>query len=129
MEAVVAGTREWSLGAVLAEADVDRLTRLLVVRPAPSPSACRELERRLLEYRLSGRTSMIVVIAAGDRLSGALIAALARAERRIGSRNGRLTVTAEGDESRRALECAGLEVIDLDGDERIPEPFDFARRG
>lgn len=115
------GAREWSLGAVLAETAVDPSTHLLVVRPAISPSTGRELERRLLGHRLAGCTSLIVVVAGRDRISGALISALRRAQRKIGSRNGRLSVTAETSESRRVLECASLDVIDIDGDMPLPE--------
>jgi len=113
--------REWSLGAVLAETAVDPFTHLLVVRPEISPSMGRDLERRLLGHRLAGCTSLIVVVAGRDRISGALISALRRAQRKIGSRNGRLSVTAETSESRRVLECAGFDVIDIDGDMPLPE--------
>lgn len=123
MEAHPATAHQWSLGPILAETAVDQSTALLIVRPDVSAASGRDLERRLLGHRLSGATSIIVVVAGRDRLSGALISSLRRAQRRLGSRNGRLTVTAETDESRRVLECAGFEVIDLEeaGFARQPE--------
>ena len=120
--------RQWSLGVVLAETAVDPFTDLLVVRPEISPSMGRDLERRLLGYRLAGCTSVIGVVAGRDRISGAVISALRRAQRKVGSRNGRLSVTAETVESRRVLECAGFDVIDLDGDMSLNERIELASR-
>jgi anti-anti-sigma regulatory factor len=100
----------WTLGAVLEEHPVDELTQLLVVRPDAPESACRDLERRLLGHRLAGRTTVLVDLAGAERLSGAMIASLRRSQLKLGSRNGRLVVSAERPELARALEAAGLEV-------------------
>ena len=53
-------TREWSLGAVLAEREVDERTWLMAVRADAGLGASLALGRRLLGLRLAGYTTIVV---------------------------------------------------------------------
>jgi hypothetical protein len=111
--------RDWTLGAVVAEQQVDERTHLLVVRPHASITACRDLERRLLGLFLAGNTTLIVNLLAGSDPSGAMRTTLLRSHRKISHRNGRLLVTVEDPNLGRRLEAAGLDLADLDPGEAI----------
>lgn len=84
--------REWSLGAVLAEREVDPQTSVLVV---------------------SGHTTVIVDLNGADRVTDAILAALMQGRRKLnGARGGRLVVAADDPSLRNVLERLGFE---LDG--------------
>ena len=108
-------TREsaWSLGAVLAEREVDDRTWLLVVRGDVGPGAAIALRRRLLGLALAGYTTIIIDLADGERVTGALLAVLAQTRGKLERGAGRLAVVAETSEARSVLARAGLEVVDL----------------
>jgi hypothetical protein len=110
----MADPRDWTLGAVVAEQQVDERTHLLVVRPDASVTACRELERKLIGLRLAGNTTLIVNLLAGGDPCGAMMTTLLRGHRRISSRNGRLLITVEDADVGRRLELAGIELVALD---------------
>jgi anti-anti-sigma regulatory factor len=103
----------WSLGAVLAEREVDDRTWLLVVRPDVGPGAAIALGRRLLGLRLAGYTTIVIDLADGERIAGALLAVLVQTRRKLERRAGRLALVAQTPAAREALTRAGLEVVDL----------------
>ena len=105
--------RDWSLGAVLAEREVDAQTSVLVVRADAGPAAALELRRRLLGLVMSGHTTVIVDLNGADRVTDAILAALMQGRRKLkASRGGRLVVTADDPSLRNVLERLGFE---LDG--------------
>lgn len=106
-------TREWSLGAVLAEREVGEHTWLLVVRADAGLGASFALARRLLELRLAGYTTIVVDLGDADRVADVMLAALMRCRRKLALRDGRMVVAAERPAVRQAVARAGLEVADV----------------
>lgn len=110
--AVATRAPRWTIGPVLAEVRVDPHTHVIVARPDLPQDMARKLERRLLQLRMAGATTVAVDLSGHARVSGALLAALLRARRMLESRNGRLVVNASDAESARVLSAAGLETIE-----------------
>jgi len=109
-------TREWSLGAVLAEREIDERTYVLVVRADAGLGASLALARRLLGLRLAGITTIVVDLGEADHVTDAVLAALMRCRRKLVDRDGRLVVSAERPTVRQALVRSGLEVAEgVDG--------------
>jgi phosphoenolpyruvate synthase/pyruvate phosphate dikinase len=110
-------TRDWSVGAVLAERPIDPHSYLLVVRPDAGFAASLDLRRRLIGLRRAGHTTMLVDVEGAGPVSDAMLAALIQARRRLAVSHGRLVVTSEHAEVRADLERAGLEPLDaLEGE-------------
>jgi anti-anti-sigma regulatory factor len=109
-------TREWSLGAVLAECEIDERTWLMAVRPDAGLGASLELSRRLMGLRLAGFTTIIVDLGDADRVTDAVVAALIRCRRKLAARDGRMVVAAGRPAVRRALTRSGLEIAEELGD-------------
>jgi anti-anti-sigma regulatory factor len=103
----------WSLGAVLAESEVDGDTYVVVLRPEVGLDAALAVGRRLLGLCLAGYTTIVAEIAAGERVSGTLIAVLLQSARKLDRRNARLVVSAADPAVRERLARAGLEVSEL----------------
>jgi anti-anti-sigma regulatory factor len=103
----------WSLGAVLAEREVDDRTCLVVVRADAGLAAALALGSRLLGLHLAGYSTIVVNLQNGEHVTGAVLAVLLRSRRKLAPRDGSLTVAAESPEVRRALERVGLEVADI----------------
>jgi len=110
--ALGAPTREWSLGAVLAERRVDKRTYLLVIRADAGLTASVDLLRRLLELRMAGHSTVLVDLEGARNVSGPIVATLMQAARQFVARKGRLVVASEEAAIRAALVRAGLETID-----------------
>jgi len=105
--------RDWSLGAVLAEREVDAQTSVLVVRADAGPAAALELRRRLLGLVRSGHTTVLVDLKGAHSVTDAILAALMQGRRKLNaSRGGRLVVAADDPSLRNVLERLGFE---LDG--------------
>ena len=84
--------RDWTLGAVLAEREVDPQTSVLV---------------------MSGHTTVIVDLNGADHATDAVLAALMQGRRKLNTaRRGRLVVAADDPSLRNVLERLGFE---LDG--------------
>jgi hypothetical protein len=110
-------TRDWSIGAVLAERPIDPHSYLLVVRADAGFAASLDLRRRLIGLGLAGHTTVLVDVEGAGRVSDAMVAALMQAGRRLALRDGRLVVTSEHAAVRASLERAGLELVDaLEGE-------------
>ena len=105
-------TREWSLGAVRAEGEIDQHTWLMAVRADAGLGASFELGQRLLGLRLAGYTTIVVDLGDADRVTDAVVAALMRGRRKLAARDGRLVVAAERPAVQLALAHAGLESAD-----------------
>jgi hypothetical protein len=105
--------RAWSLGAVLAESEVDDSVCLLIVRPDVSLGAALALGRRVLGLRLAGYTTIVIELAAGRQVAPALVAVLLNTSRKIERRDGRLVIATEDPAVRLSLARAGLEVSEL----------------
>lgn len=110
-------TRDRSLGAVLAEREIDEHTRLVLIRADVAVGPSLTFERRLLGLRLAGFTTIIVDLGDAGHATDAVVAALMRCRRKLAARDGRLVVVAERPAVRRALARVGLEVAD-DFDDR-----------
>jgi hypothetical protein len=104
--------RKWSLGAVLAEREIDKQTWLVAVRADAGLGASLALSRRMLGLRLAGFTTIVVDLGDADRVTDAVVAALMRCRRKLALRDGRLVVAAGCLDVQRALVRAGLEVAD-----------------
>ena len=94
-------TREWSLGPVLAEREVDQHTWLMAVRADAGLGASLSLVRRLLGLRLAGYTTIVVDLG---------VAALMQCRRKMTVCDGVLVVAAQRPDVQRALARAGLEL-------------------
>lgn len=105
-------TREWSLGAVLAEREVDPRTSVLVVRADAGAVAAMELRRRLIGLSVPGDTTVIVDLNGADHVTDAVLAALMQGRRTLVARGGRLVLAASDASLQKALERLGF---DLDG--------------
>jgi hypothetical protein len=105
----ISANREWSLGAVLAEREVDSRTAVLVVRADAGPVAALELRRRLLGLAMSGHTTVIAAMDSADSVTDAVLAALMQGRRKLTSRGGRLVVTADDASLRLRLARLGFE--------------------
>jgi anti-anti-sigma regulatory factor len=105
-------TPDWSLGAVLAEREIDEHTWLVVIRADVGLGASLAFARRLLGLRLAGFTTIVVDVGDTDHVTDVLVAALMRCRRKLAARDGRLVVAADHAAVRRALARAGLEVAD-----------------
>lgn len=102
----------WSLGAVLAEREVDDRTWLAVVRADAGLGAALALGRRLLGLHLAGYTTIVVDLSDGEHVTGAVLAVLLKTRRKLERRDGSLAVVAESPAARTALAQTGLEVIE-----------------
>ena len=102
--------QEWSLGAVLAEREVDQRTWLMAIRADAGLGASLALGRRLLGLRLAGYTTILVDLGDADRVTDAVVAALMQCRRKLAARDGRLVVAAGRPPVQRALAHAGLEL-------------------
>jgi len=100
---------DWSLGAVLAEREVDPRTCVLVVRADAGPPAALELRRRLLGLALSGHTTLIVDLDGATGVTDAVLAALMQGRRKLAGRGGRLVVAADDPSLRTTLGRLGFE--------------------
>lgn len=109
-------TREWSIGAVLAEREIDERTWLMAVRADAGLGASLALSRRLMGLRLAGFTTIIVDLGDSDRVTDAVVAALMRCRRKLAVRDGRMVVAAGRPAVQRPLIRAGLEIADELGD-------------
>lgn len=108
-------TRDWSLGAVLAQREIDEHTCVLVIRADVGLAASLAFGRRLLGLALAGFTTIVVDLGEADRVADVMVATLMRCRRRLAARDGRLVVAADRPGVRRVLAAAGLEVVeDLD---------------
>lgn len=107
------GDSAWSLGAVLAEREVDDRTWLAVVRADAGLGAALALGRRLLGLRLAGYTTIVVDLGNGEHVTGAMLAVLLKTHRKLEQRDGCLAVVAESPAARSMLARAGLECADL----------------
>ena len=105
-------TREWSLGAVLAEREIDERTWLMAVRADAGLGASLELSRRLMGLRLAGFTTIIVDLGDADRVTDAVVGALMRCRRKLALRDGRLVVAAGRPAVLQSLIRSGLEIAD-----------------
>jgi anti-anti-sigma regulatory factor len=103
----------WSLGAVLAEREVDDRTWLVVARADAGLGAALALSRRLLGLRLAGYTTIVVDLTGGEHPTAAVLAVLLQSRRKLELRDGRLAVLADSPEVRRVLARAGLEPAEL----------------
>jgi anti-anti-sigma regulatory factor len=103
----------WSLGAVLAEREVDDRTYLVVVRADAGLAAALALGGRLLRLHLAGYSTIVVDLQNGEHVTGPVLAVLLRSRRKLALRDAFLTVVAESPEVRQAIERVGLEVADL----------------
>jgi hypothetical protein len=103
----------WSLGAVLAESEVDERTYLLVLRPEVGRGAVLAVGWKILGLCLAGYTTIVAELAAGERVSGPLLAVLVNCGRKLERRNGRLVVSAAQQSALETLARAGLEVSEL----------------
>jgi len=103
-------TREWSLGPVLAEREVDQHTWLMAVRADAGLGASLSLVRRLLGLRLAGYTTIVVDLGDADRVTDAVVAALMQCRRKLTVCDGVLVVAAQRPDVQRALARAGLEL-------------------
>jgi anti-anti-sigma factor len=103
----------WSLGAVLAEREIDDRTHLLVIRADIGLGAALALGHRLLGLRLAGYTTIVVDLADGDHVAAAVLAVLIQSRRKLELRAGRLVLVAENPAVRQTLARAGLEVADM----------------
>jgi hypothetical protein len=103
----------WSLGAVLAEREVDEHTWLLVVRADAGLPPSLAVGRKLTRLRMAGYTTIVVNLVDGDRLSDPLLATLLEWRRKLELRDGRLVIAAEHPAARAKLGRAGLELADL----------------
>jgi hypothetical protein len=108
--------REWSLGVVLAEREIDERTWLMAVRADAGLGASLELTRRLMGLRLAGFTTIIVDLGDADRVTDAVVAALMRCRRKLAVRDGRMVVAARRPAVQQALIRSGLEIADGLGD-------------
>ena len=106
-----------SLGAVLAEREVDERTYLVVVRADVSLGPALALARRLLGLRRAGFTTVIVQLPDSARVADVLLAALMRCRRELDARQGRMVVATANSSLRATLARAGLEIAD-DCDDR-----------
>jgi hypothetical protein len=102
-----------SLGAVLAEREVDEHTWLLVVRAHAGLAAALAVGRKLIRLRMAGYTTIVVNLVDGERVSDPLLATLLEWRRKLELRDGRLVVAAEHPAARAKLERAGLELAEL----------------
>jgi anti-anti-sigma regulatory factor len=109
---------DWSLGAVLAEREVDEHTLVVLIRADIGLAVCLALERRLLGMRLAGFTTIVVDVGTGDRVTDPVIATLMSCRRKLAPRDGRLVVAAGDPRVRRRLERAGLEIAHDDLNDR-----------
>lgn len=108
-------TREWSLGAVLAQREIDEHTCVLVIRADAGLAASLAFGRRLLGLGLAGFTTIVVDLGEAERVADVMVATLMRSRRKLAARHARLVVAADRPAVRRVLACAGLEVAeDLD---------------
>ena len=73
---------------MLAEREVDDRTWLLVIRADVGPGAAIALGRRLLGLALAGYTTIVIDLAEGERVSGALLAVLVQTRRKRERRAG-----------------------------------------
>ena len=105
-------TREWSLGAVLAQREIDEHTCVLVIRADAGLPAALAFGRRLLGLRLAGFTTIVVDLGEADRVADVMVSTLMRSRRTLAARNGRLVVAADRPAVRRILARAGLEVAE-----------------
>ena len=103
----------WSLGAVLAEREVDQRTWLVIVRANAGLGAALAMGRRLTELRLAGYTTIVVDLQNGEHITGAILAVLLQTRRKLELRDGCLAAAAESAAARGALARAGLELADL----------------
>jgi hypothetical protein len=101
--------RPWSLGAVLAEREVDPQTAVLVVRPDAGHAASLHLRRRLLGLLMSGHTTVVVDLDGGPRMTDAVLAALMHGRRRLAARDARLVVATSDPGMRARLAHLGFE--------------------
>jgi anti-anti-sigma regulatory factor len=102
--------REWSLGPVVAEREVDQHFWLMTVRADAGLGASLSLARRLLGLRLAGYTTILVDLGDADRVTDAVVAALMQCRRKLAVREGRLVVAAQRPDVQTALARAGLEL-------------------
>lgn len=105
--------RDWSLGAVLAELEIDEHTCLVQIRADVALGSSLMLERRLLALRLAGFTTMIVDVGDAAHVTDAIVASLMRCRTKLAIRGCRLTVAAERPAVRRVLARVGLDVAEL----------------
>jgi anti-anti-sigma regulatory factor len=111
-------TAEWSLGAVLAQREIDERTVVVVIRADVGLGPSLTFERRLLGLRLAGFTTIVVDVGAADRVADVMVATLMRCRRKLAPRDARLVIAADDPRVRRYLERVGLEVADDDFDDR-----------
>ena len=109
-------TRAWSLGAVLAERELDEHTWLVLIRADVAIGPSFAFERRLLGLLLAGFTTIVVDVGDARHVTDAIVAALMRCRRKLAARDGRLVLAAERPAVRRALARVGLELADAPED-------------
>jgi anti-anti-sigma regulatory factor len=102
---VAGGGTIWGVGpnASIVDTPVGLRSHRFTVRGTVEIDIARELEQRLRDVVLAGKTTVIVELSDAEELSSGLIGALIRTQRSLGWRNGRLLISCESVAIRHQL--------------------------